>query len=93
MDTSLYVLQNKATAAAFRHDTLDKALAALNFQVGERDLWVLFELDRVGAARRVAEGQGHIKRPRGPTDYEAARAVIDDVTAYDWRRLVALRSN
>ena len=93
MHTSLYVLRNRATAAVFRHDTLDEALAALNFEVGERDLWVLFELNRLGAARRVAEGQGHIKRPRGPTEFEAARAVIDDVTAYEWRRLVGRRSN
>ena len=61
MDSSLYILRNRATAAAFRHGTLEEALAALNFEVGERDLWVLFELDRVSAARRVVEGQGHIK--------------------------------
>jgi hypothetical protein len=68
MDTSLFVLRNEATATAFRHETLDDALDALNNEFGERDLWVLFELDRIRvAARRVAEGRGHIKRPRGPS--------------------------
>ena len=42
MDTSLYVLRNEATTTAFRHDTLDDALAALNYEIGDGDLWVLF---------------------------------------------------
>ncbi len=50
MDTSLFVLRNEATATAFRHETLDDALETLNNEVGERDLWVLFELDRIRAA-------------------------------------------
>jgi hypothetical protein len=86
MDTSLYVLRNEATTTAFRHDTLDDALAALNYEIGERDVWVLFELDhsRVGA-RRVAEGQGHIKRPQPAIDLTGGIA-FDDETAYNWRK-------
>lgn len=95
MDTSLYVLRNEATTTTFRHHTLDDALDGLNNEVGERDLWVLFELDRISvAARRVAEGRGHIKRPRGPTAHDPAGDVaVDDATAYEWRRLVDRRKN
>jgi len=96
MDTSLYVLRNEATTTAFRHDTLDDALAALNDEVGERDLWVLFELDRDRvAARRVAEGRGRINRSRGPTirdpeDDARDAAALDDEIAFEWRRLHAI---
>ena len=38
MSTSVYVLRNEATTLAFRHDSLDEALDALNYEVGERDL-------------------------------------------------------
>jgi hypothetical protein len=95
MNTCLYVLRNEATALAFRHDTLDDALAALNYEVGERDMWVLFELDvaRVGA-RRVAEGQGHIKCPQSPAALASAGvASVDDATAFEWRRLIDRRTN
>ena len=95
MDTCLYVLRNEATALAFRHDTLDDALAALNYEVGERDMWVLFELDvaRFGT-RRVAEGQGHIKCPRSPAALASAGvASVDDATAFEWRRLFDRRTN
>jgi hypothetical protein len=87
MNTSLYVLRNEATTASFRHESLDDALDALNNEVGERDLWVLFELDSIRvAARRVAEGRGHIKRPRGPTArHPAGDTAVDDETAYEWR--------
>jgi len=51
------VLRNEATTN-FRHDTLDDALDRLNNEVGERDLWVLFELDRIRVAHDgVAEGR------------------------------------
>ena len=95
MNSSLYVLRNEATTAAFRHDTLDDALDALNDEVGERDLWVLFELDSIRvAARRVAEGRGHIKRPRGPAARgPAGDTAVDDETAYEWRRRVDRRRN
>jgi hypothetical protein len=87
MNTSLYVLRNEGTTATFRHDTLDDALDALNYEVGERDLWVLFELDGIRiAARRVAEGRGHIKRPRGPAARGPAGDTADDETDYEWRR-------
>jgi hypothetical protein len=96
MDTSLYVLRNEATTTAFRHDTLDEALAALNDEVGERDLWVLFELDRDRvAARRVAEGRGRINRSQGstmrdPEDVAMDDAALCDEIAYEWRRLHAI---
>ena len=96
MDTSLYVLRNEATTTAFRHDTLDEALTALNDEVGERDLWVLFELDRDrAAARRVAEGRGRINRSRRSTIRDPEGAAMDDaalceVIAYEWRRLHAI---
>ena len=96
MDTSLYVLRNEATTTAFRHDTLDEALAALNDEVGERDLWVLFELDRDRvAARRVAEGRGRINRARAATIRDPEDVVMDDAAlceeiAYEWRRLHAI---
>ena len=96
MDTSLYVLRNEATTTASRHDTLDDALDALNGEVGERDLWVLFELDRIRvAARRVAEGRGHINRSRGATIRDPEDAALDDAAledeiAYEWRRLHAI---
>ena len=95
MNTSLFVLRNEATTTAFRHDTLDDALDALNNEVGERDLWVLFELDRVRVAtRRVAEGRGQIKRPRGCTAQDpAGEPAADDETAYEWRRLIDRRRN
>ena len=70
MHTSLYVLHNQATAQDYRHETLDAALDALNAEVGERDLWVLVELDRVGPGRRIAEGRGPINRPRVAADAE-----------------------
>ena len=95
MNTCLYVLRNEATTLAFRHDTLDDALAALNYEVGERDMWVLFELDVARAgARRVAEGQGHIKCPQSP-DALASTGVasVDDETAFEWRRLIDRRRN
>jgi hypothetical protein len=86
MDTSLYVLRNEATTTAFRHDTLDDALAALNYEIGDDDLWVLFELDRsrVGT-RRVAEGHGRIKRPEPSIDATGGVA-FDEETAYHWRK-------
>jgi hypothetical protein len=96
MDTSLYVLRNEATTAAFRHDTLDDALDALNFEVGERDLWVLFELDRIGvASRRVAGGRGHINRPRSATVRDPDEVALDDAAledeiAFEWQRLHAI---
>src|SRR5438477_11408904 len=96
MHTSLYVLRNEATATAFRHDSLDDALDALNDEIGELDLWVLFELDRIRvAARRVAEGRGHIKRPRGrtardPEDAALDDAALDDEIAFEWARLHAI---
>ena len=96
MDTSLYVLRNEATTTASRHDTLDDALDALNGEVGERDLWVLFELDRIRvAARRVAEGRGRINRSRGATIRDPEDAALDDAAleaeiAYEWRRLHAI---
>ena len=95
MNTSLYVLRNEATTLAFRHDTLDDALAALNYEVGERDMWVLFELDVAGVgARRVAEGQGHIKRPQSPAAPDSAGdASVDNETAFEWRRLIDRRRN
>ena len=95
MSTCLYVLRNEATTLAFRHDTLDDALAALNHEVGESDMWVLFELDvtRVGA-RRVAEGQGHIKCPQSPAALATAgEATVDNETAFEWRRLIDRRRN
>ena len=94
MNTSLYVLHNKATAQDYRHETLDAALDALNAEVGERDLWVLVELDRVGPGRRIAEGRGPINRPRGPDGaaHEGAPAV-DAETAFEWRRLADRRTN
>ncbi len=92
MDTSLYVLHNQATAQDYRHETLDAALDALNAEVGERDLWVLVELDRAGAGRRIAEGRGPIKRPRGPDGAERdAAAAVDAETAFEWRRLADRR--
>jgi hypothetical protein len=94
MDTSLYVLHNQATARDYRHETLDAALDALNTEVGERDLWVLVELDRVGPGRRVAEGRGPIRRPRGPTGAEQVDApAVDALTAFEWRRLVDRRTS
>ena len=95
MTASLYVLRNEATTTVFRHDTLDDALDALNNEVGERDMWVLFELDRIRVAtRRVAEGRGHIRRPRGPTArHPAGDTAVDDEAAYDCRRLVDRRKN
>jgi hypothetical protein len=93
MSTSLYVLRNEATTLAFRHDSLDEALDALNYEVGERDLWVLFELDRI-AARRVAEGRGHVKCLRGHTAPDpAGEPAVDAETAYEWRRLIDRRKN
>ena len=92
MDTSLYVLRNDANENRFRHESLDEALDALNYEVGARDLWVLIELDRAGAGRLVAEGRGHIKR----ADAEAKPPPpggIDDETAFEWRRLVDRRRN
>jgi hypothetical protein len=88
MDSSLYVLRNEATTTAFRHDALDDALAALDYEVGEGDLWVLFELDhaRVGA-RRVAEGHGRTKRQRG-TNPLTDDAALDNETAYKWRKSI-----
>lgn len=93
MDTSLYVLRNEATANKFRHETLQDALDALNYEVGARDLWVLIELDRAGAGRLVAEGRGHIKRSDAPTEPAAAEGGIDEETAFEWRRLVDRRRN
>ena len=94
MNSSLYVLHNQATAQDYRHETLDAALDALNAEVGERDIWVLFELDRVGPGRRIAEGQGPIKRPRGSTDVEFADPpTVNAETAYEWRRLVDRRAH
>ena len=96
MDTSLYVLRNEATTTAFRHDTLDEALTALNDEVGERDLWVLFELDRDRvAARRVAEGRGRINRSRRSSTRDPQGDAMDDaalceVIANEWRRLHAI---
>jgi len=95
MDTSLYVLRNEATTTAFRHDTLDEALAALNDEVGERDLWVLFELDRRVGTRRVAEGRGRINRSRASTIRDPEDTALDDAAlcdeiAYEWRRLHAI---
>ena len=93
MDTSLYVLHNQATANDYRHETLDAALDALNTYVGERDLWVLVELDRVGPGRRIAEGRGPINRPRGPAEGDDEDAsVVDGETAFEWRRLVDRRA-
>lgn len=93
MSTSLYVLRNEATTVAFRHDTLDDALDALNYEVGERDLWVLFELDRI-AARRVAEGRGRINCLRGHAAHDpAGDPAVDDETAYEWRRRIDRRKN
>ena len=78
MNTSLYVLRNDATTTTFRHDTLDDALDGLNYEVGERDLWVLFELDRISvAARRVAEGRG-TPAPVAPTE----RLVVGGLYRY-----------
>jgi hypothetical protein len=93
MNTCLYVLRNEATTLAFRHDTLDDALAALNYEVGERDMWVLFELDVArSGARRVAEGQGHIRCPQSPAALASAgTASVDDETAFEWRRLIDRR--
>jgi hypothetical protein len=87
MDTSLYVLRNEANASKFRHETLDEALDALNYEVGARDLWVLIELDRAGAGRLIAEGRGHIKRSDAP-GLPASEGAIDDATAFEWRHLV-----
>jgi hypothetical protein len=88
MNTSLYVLHNQDTAQDYRHETLDAALDALNAEVGERDLWVLVELDRVGAGRRIAEGRGPIKRPRSPGGAEREDAPAADAeSAFGWRRL------
>lgn len=95
MNTCLYVLRNEATTLAFRHDTLDDALAALNYEVGARDMWVLFELDvaRFGA-RRVAEGQGHIKCPQSPAALvSAVISFVDNATAFEWRRRIDRRTN
>ena len=77
MDASIYVLRNKATTTAFRHETLDAALDALNDQVGETDRWVLFEIDRrrIGAGRRVAEGRGPVKLALGQTAVEPNRTA------------------
>ena len=92
MNTSLYVLHNQATAQDYRHETLDAALDALNAEVGDRDLWVLVELDRVGPGRRVAEGRGPIKRPRGPAGAERDHApAVNAESAFEWRRLVDRR--
>ena len=90
MNTCLYLLRNEATALAFRHDTLDDALAALNYEVGAHDMWVLFELDAAGVgARRVAEGQGRIKCPQSPAALASASVgSVDDETAFVWRRLL-----
>lgn len=94
MNSSLYVLHNQATAQDYRHETLDAALDALNTEVGERDIWILFELDRVGPGRRIAEGRGPIKRPQGSTDVEVAeRPAVNAETAYEWRRLVDRSAN
>ena len=93
MDTSLYVLRNDANENKFRHESLDEALDALNYEVGARDLWVLIELDRAGAGRLVAEGRGHIKRADTGTEPAAARVGIDEETAFEWRRLVDRRRN
>jgi hypothetical protein len=92
MDTSLYVLRNDATAHTFRHETLDEALEALNYEVGARDLWVLIELDRAGAGRLVAEGCGRIRRSDASEQATATNGV-DDETAFEWRRLVDRRRN
>ena len=82
MNTSLYVLRNDATTTTFRHDTLDDALDGLNYEVGERDLWVLFELDRIRvAARRVAEGRGHINRSRGAIIRDPEAAELDNAAS------------
>lgn len=93
MDTSLYVLRNEANANKFRHETLDEALAALNYEVGARDLWVLIELDRAGAGRLVAEGRGHIRRSDEPAPVDAPKGVVDEETAFEWRRLVDRRTH
>ena len=94
MNTSLYVLHNQATAQDYRHETLDAALDALNAEVGERDLWVLVELDRAGAGRRIAEGRGPIKRPRGPDGAEREDdPAADAEIAFEWRRLADRRAN
>ena len=91
MSTSLYVLRNEATTTAFRHATLDDALAALNGEVGECDVWVLFELDQARvAARRVAEGRGHVRCVAAQAAYEPEPA-IDGESAYEWRRLIDRR--
>jgi hypothetical protein len=74
MDSSLYVLRNDANAHTFRHETLDEALDALNYEVGARDLWVLVELDRAGAGRLVAEGSGAIDAPPSIALTRAVRA-------------------
>ena len=92
MDTSLYVLRNDANENRFRHESLEEALDALNYEVGARDLWVLIELDRAGAGRLVAEGRGHIKRADAEAKPPPAGG-IDDETAFEWRRLVDRRRN
>jgi hypothetical protein len=93
MDTSLYVLRNDANANTFRHETLDEALEALNYEVGARDLWVLIELDRAGAGRLVAEGRGHIRRTDAHEAPVVVEGAVDDETAFEWRRLVDRRRN
>ena len=93
MDTSLYVLRNEANENRFRHETLDEALDALNYEVGARDLWVLIELDRAGAGRLVAEGRGHIKRADPAAEPAAPAGGINEETAFEWRRLVDRRRN
>ena len=93
MDNSLFVLHNQATAQDYRHETLDAALDALNAEVGERDLWVLVELDRVGPGRRIAEGRGPINLARSSADAEHEDALaVDAETAFEWRRLVDRRA-
>lgn len=91
MDSSLYVLRNDANAHTFRHETLEEALDALNYEVGARDVWVLVELDRAGAGRLVAEGRGHIRRSDAPEQPAAVDGGLDDETAFEWRRLVDRR--
>ena len=66
-DTLFYVLCNDATGTDTKYETLIDALDAVNEMVGERDDWVVHELNsrRVGVVRSAAEGCGHIV-PKSP---------------------------
>ena len=62
-DTLVYTLSNETTGVDSEYDSLNLALDAINYSVGNHDMWVVEECTRgrPQAVRWVAEGRGHIR--------------------------------